>query len=257
MADNDASLLGRKVFFLYPSAFIQDTIIDQVIQQEFEVYIIKDDTRLQRVLRKYPDSIVFAYIDETRQPAQRETWIKQIMDDKALKGVDIGVISSVDDEETRRLFLGVYKVSCGFFSLKMDSAEMVKALLDMLEAAEAKGRRKYIRVETQGETRATINISFKNGNYATGEILDISAVGLSCVFSEDPRLEKNSLLPNTQIKLQTALIKLDGIVLGYRIENSRKVYVILFPPKTDPDMRKKIRVFIQKQLQSKLDAEIR
>jgi hypothetical protein len=103
---------------------------------------------------------------------------------------------------------------------------------------------------------ATINISLNDG-YINGTIWDISVVGLSCVFTGDPELEKNSLFPDIQIKLQSSILKAEGIVFGSRMSGAEKVYVIVFTQKTDPVVRTKIRTYIQKNLQLKMNQEMK
>jgi len=255
MADDDVVLLERKIFFLYPSVFIVENIIEELIQEDFEVYMVKDEDKLQKALRKYPHSIVLACIDDLSSDDQREKWIKQIMNDKAVKGVDIGVFSTSNDDQSRRLFLITYNVSCGFFPLKMDTAELVKSLVHMLESNKVKGRRKYMRLETRTDAKTTINLPRKDGEYIIGQIIDISAAGLSCIFPYDPLLGKNTLLSNMQIKLQTTLVKMDGTVFGSREDTAGTVYVIVFT-EAHPSSRKKIKSHIQKKMQAKFDEEI-
>ncbi|MDR2552415.1 MAG: PilZ domain-containing protein [Treponema sp.] len=256
MADDNTDLVGKKIFFIHPSVFVQNDIIGELAQQEYEVYIARDEQKLQRVLRKYPGSIVFASIEETLSPGKWETWIRQIMTDKAAGDVPIGVLSNTGNEDFRRLYLNTLKVPCGFISLRTDASAVTKTLLEILKTADAKGRRKYIRADTRGETMTTINFPC-NGDLVNGEIRDISVVGLSCVFSEDPELEKNALFSDIQIKLQSALLKAEGIVFGSRMEGNEKIYVLVFTQKIDPAVRTKIKTYIQKNLQSRMDAELK
>jgi hypothetical protein len=255
MADNYNAILGKKVFFLHPSPFIQNTILERLSEQELEIYVVKDETKAQRILAKYPDSIVFGNIEEKLSPEQWEDWFRQIKNNEATKNVGIGILSVANSEEIRKLYLETFRVSCGFIPIKADKNTVIKALLEKLHAAEAKGRRKYLRVSTLNDNRASINISVGD-NFINGDIQDISAVGLSCIFSQDPDIKKNSLFSGIQIKLHGALLKAEGIALGSRAEGDRKVYVFLFTKKTDPSVQAKIKTFIQKTLQSRMDAEL-
>jgi hypothetical protein len=256
MADDNTELLGKKIFFIHPSTFVQNDIIAELAQQEYEVYAARDETKLQKFLPSCPQSIVFASIDETLSANKWEDWIRSLMGNEATKNVAIGVLSNTNNEDARRLYLNSIKVSCGFIPVKMDTARVIKAMLDILKAANAKGRRKYIRADTRGETMTTINVPH-NGAYMTGKIRDISVVGLSCVFDQDPELQKNTLLPDIQIKLQSTLVKAEGIVFGSRMDGEGRVYVFVFTQKIDPAVRTKIRSYVQKNLQSKMDTELK
>jgi len=256
MADDNTELLGKKIFFIHPSAFVQNDIVAELAQQEYEVYIARDEAKLQKLLPSYPQSIVFASIDETLSANKWEGWIRFIMENEATKGIAIGVLSNTNNEDARRLYLNSVKVSCSFIPVKMEIGKVIKAMLGILKAVEAKGRRKYIRADTRGETMTTINVPH-NGAYVTGEIRDISVVGLSCAFAQDPELQKNALLPDLQIKLQSTLLKAEAIVFGSRMDGEERVYVFVFTQKIDPVVRTKIRAYVQKNLQTKMDVELK
>ena len=258
MSENtEAVSLGRKIFFLHPSAVIQNQVVPELAQEEFEVYAVKDETKLRRVLKKYPNSIVIACINEGMRENAWEEWIKGTLANGDTAGVDIGVIASVDDAAARRRYTDQIKLRCGYTVWKpSEFSGMMKILVDILNAVNAKGRRKYIRAVTGNETNITINIPM-NGTFVNGLIRDISSVGLSCTFADSPSLAKNSHFPDLQIRLQTQLLKIEGIVFGSRQDGADKIYVILFTQRLSPDVRTRIRKFIQSYLQSAMDAEFK
>jgi hypothetical protein len=256
MADGHEDILGRKLFFLYPSAVIQNQIAAELIQQEFEVYIVKDHVKLRQVLKKYPNSIVFANISDGISEKEWEAWIRGVMGDPETAGVDIGIIYNSDDENLKRKYLTQIKIKCGYTVLKSDLSPAIRQLMESLKAVDAKGRRKYIRASTEKEANTTVNFPI-NGTFVNGVIKDISVVGFSCAFSNDPALTKNSLFQDIQIKLQTILIKAEGIIFGSRMDGESKVYVVLFTQRIDPEVRTRIRKYIQSNLQSKMDVEFK
>jgi hypothetical protein len=255
-SDNQSDLLGKKIFFLYPSAVIQNEIVFELIQQEFEAYIVKDHSKLRRVLKRYPDSILFVDIEEGLPEPEWESWIQGIMRDPATAGIEIGIISSKDNETIMRKYVTSVKVRAGYTVIQSEIKKTIQQLLEILYMFEAKGRRKYLRATSENEALATINMPFGT-SYIKGIIKDISAAGLSCVFTEDPHLEKNSLCSDIQIKLLSALLKLEGIVFGARMDGLDKIYVLLFTQRIDPDVRIKIRKYIQHNMQAKMNAELR
>jgi len=255
MAEN-VSVLGKKVFFLHPSALIQNQVIAELAQQEFEVYVAKDETKLKFLLAKYPDSIVFASINEGMKESSWEEWIRGIMANSATSAVDIGILVSVNDEELQRKYLQKLKVKCGFTVIKSDPGGVAKQLAIILNNVNAKGRRKYIRAITNLETNTTVNLPM-NGTFINGIIKDISVVGFSCSFAEDPGLTKNKLFQDLQIRLQSQLLKAEGIIFGSRMDDAEKIYVVLFTQRIDPDIRTKIRKYIQANLQNKIDNELK
>jgi hypothetical protein len=256
MIDKNDNILGKKLFFLYPSAVIQNQIAAELIQQEFEVYIIKDHIKLKQVLAKYPNSIVFANINDGITEPEWETWIRGLMATPETAGVDIGIVCSGDNEALKRKYLTQVRIKCGYTVLKSDLNLAIKQIVEILNTVDAKGRRKYIRAETDHESNTTVNFPI-NGTFINGAIRDISVVGFSCAFKEDPELTKNSLFQDIQVKLQSMLLKVEGIVFGSRMEGDTAIYVILFTQRIDPDVRTRIRKFIQSSLQAKMDAEFK
>jgi hypothetical protein len=242
----------KKVFFLFPTTSIQNQIVAELAQNEYEVYISKKHINLLRVLKRYPDSIVFINIDDGISGEEWGKWIETIKN--SLPDVRLGIFSSSTDEEKRDKYLENPQISCGFIPLKVDMSKAVVKILDILNVLNAKGRRKYLRASTEKETNATLNLPW-GGEIINGSINDISVVGISCIFKNDPSFSNNSLLKDIQIKLQSMLLKVEAVVFGSRMENGKKIYVLVFTQRTDPEIKVKIRKYIQNNFQSKMDAE--
>ena len=255
--DSNVALLGRKVFFLYPSEVTQNHIISELSQEEFEVYIFRDYTKLKQALVKYPDSIFFASINEVMRKDAWEALIKDIMISKETSTVDIGIITSIADEDLKVKYTAQFSLRCGYTLIKTDYGSVLKQLISFLNNANAKGRRKYIRVITGKETNTTVSLPL-NGTFLNGRVKDISVAGFSCVLPDDsPVLPKNGVFEDMLIRLQSQLIKAEGVVFGSGGDESPNTYVILFTQRTDPDGRTKIHKYIQSKLQNTLDQELK
>ena len=258
MAENvNSNTLGKKIFFLHPSTLTQNQVISELAQEEFEVYVVKDEDKLRKILKNYPDSIVFASINEGMKESAWEEYIRDITGNPETSGVQIGIIAStLIDESIKHKYTEQIKVPCDFTIIKSDFVAATKRLTEILNGVNAKGRRKYIRMEMNHDPNATVNLSM-NGTFVTGTIKDISVVGFSCSFTNDPGLVKNSLFGDIQIRLQSQLLKAEGIVFGSRMDGTEKVYVILFTQRVDPGVRSKIRTYIQAHLQGRMDQEFK
>jgi len=252
---NASDITGKKIFFLFPSAVMQNRIIFELVQHEYEIYMAKNKDTLRRVLRNYPDSIVFVDINEHMSEKEWETWITAVMNAPDTKTVSIGIITANTDEDLRQKYLQTIKVACGYTVLKFDLEKAIKQLVETLQAAGAKGRRKFIRASIDGDT-ATINLPLE-GSFVNGRIKDISVVGISFTLEGNPEIPKNAVVKDVQIILQTNRIKVEGIVFGSRMDGKEKIYVLLFSQKTDSEVRSKIRKYIQHSLQVKMDVELK
>jgi hypothetical protein len=253
--NSDTGLTGKKIFFLYPSALIQNEILAELAQQEFEVYTVKNYVPMRGVLKRYPDSIVFVNIDAGMSEGEWETWIRGVMGDPALKEVKVGIISANKDENLQQKYLNTFKLPCGYTILKPDPSILIKQLLEILQAADAKGRRKYLRA-TSDSDQTTVNFPLGSA-FINGLLKDISTVGFSCAFDKDPEFAKNALFQNVQIKLQSQLLKVEGIVFGSRMDGTSKTYVVLFTQRIDPEVRTRIRKYIQINFQARMDLELK
>ena len=248
-----SDIQGKKVFFLHPTVVVQNKIISELVQQEFEVYITKDKDSLKRVLKKYPDSVVFIDINEHMTEKEWETWITAAKNAPETKGITFGIVTALDDEPIKRKFLLTVKVP--YTVIKFDLDKAIAHIFQVLQTADAKGRRKFIRATTDKEVNTTVNMPL-HGMFVNGQIKDISVVGVSCSLEGNPEISKNTLIKDIQVKLQTTILKVEGIVFGSRMDGNEKIYVILFTQRIDPDVRTKIRKYIQHNLQVKMDKEL-
>jgi hypothetical protein len=251
--NNTSEINGKKVFFLYPTASVQNQIITELAQHEYEVYIIKNHVQIIRVLEKYPDSILFVNIDEKMQKKEWEKWFSEKL--SAINGVKTGIFTSDTSDEMHDRF-NKYKIPCGFTPLKVDMSGYINKIIDTLNNLDVKGRRKYLRASTKDESNAKMNMPF-GGGIISGDIKDVSVVGISCVFDNDPNLAKNELVKNIQIRLQSMLLKVEAVVFGSRVVESEKIYVMIFTQRIDSEVKAKIRKYIQHNLQSKIDTELK
>lgn len=247
--------LGKKVFFLYPPSVIREDVVNRLLEEEFEIYLIKDHAKLRQSLKRYPDSLVFVNIDEGLAEKEWEQWIREIQNDDETAAVGIGILSYNSNDELRRKYLMELGIQCGFVRMKLGVEEGTRILLETLRANEAKGRRKFLRADCGKDTLSTLNVQV-DGRSVHGKLRDISVVGLSCIFDTDPGLPKNSLLPDMQLKLRGVLLNTRAIVYGKRTCEDGTVYVILFAQMDDKIGKEKIRRYIQTALQAHIETEM-
>jgi hypothetical protein len=233
--------------------FVQDQVIAELVQNEYEVYVCKNHTKLAIALKKYTDAVLFINIDDGMDEPEWEKWIAATM--ATMPEVRIGLLTSNPNPEVEERFIKNIHIQCGFINLKLDINKAASRILDVLGKLNVKGRRKFLRASTEHEPNATLNMAHNN-KYVKATIKDISVVGFSCVFDEDIDFRKNSLCKDLQIKLQTMLLKADCIVFGSRMEGEQKKYVFLFTQRISPDVRVKIRKYIHQNMQQKMDPEI-
>lgn len=251
----NTDVAGRKVFFLYPPSVVQDELIWEVVRNEYEVYILKDHRRATALLARYPDSILFINIDAELKEPQWEAYIRRIVESSRYADVRIGILSYNSDEELARTYLMDIGVSAGFIRLSLGLQESSDIILRALEANEARGRRKFVRAKTDdASTPATFNVSI-GGELRSGRIRDISSAGMACSFDGPVSLPDRSYLRDIQLKLKGGLTTISGVVTGRREERGT-VFVVMFDPRGSGDARNRIRRFVHRHLQSRIEREL-
>ncbi len=248
------NIVGKKVFFLYPHSVIQTEMVSELIKAEYEIYLLKDHEKARLIFQKYPDSVVFINIDEGLKENEWEQYIKALQNDQELSQLRIGILTYNNDAELARMYLMDLMVSAGFVKLSLGLEESTEIVLKVLEANEARGRRKYLRVIC-GDRHSTLNFLVGETVY-TGTVMDISSVGMACTFEPDPKFSAHAKAESIQLKLKGSLCLVSGIVMGTRREGEQCTYVLLFDPKTGQDMKGKIRHFIQWSLQNHIEQEL-
>lgn len=240
---------GKKVFFMYPHSVIQQELINTIVDNEYEVYLVYDHNKLYNINRIYRDSIVFVNIDEGLPEPEWEKLIKSYSEDTPDKNLSFGILTYNENQSLSQKYLMDIMVSCGYIRLKLGLQESINIILKTLEANEAKGKRKYVRARPQKED-ARFNFRNDDGKVDSGHINDISSVGMAVSFDNEQDIQKNSLLKDIQIKIKGALIKVNGVVIGSRkMERSNTIYVILFDNTMTKEIKQKLKFYIHKLLQ--------
>lgn len=245
---------GRKVFFLYPPSVVQDELIQEIFNNEFEVYILKDHRKVAYLLKNNPNAILFINIDAEMKEEEWEQFIRTILSSPETSSIQIGILSYNEDKELAQKYLMDIGVQCGFIKLKIGLQESIKIILKTLEATEAKGNRKFVRAKCDNKSYASFNIKIGSG-IEQGTIKDISSVGMACYFDNKVEITINTYLKDVQLRLKGALIMVSGAILG-NYEEDKKTYILMFDKETIVKMRSKLQNLIYKCLQDNMDSMV-
>lgn len=247
---------GKKVFFVQPNSVIQKEMVAELIRQEYEVLLISDATKAKRLFAQYPDCLAFLNLDEGLTEEGWDQLVRDVQGDPALSGVKLGILTYNTDPELARKYLMEHMVPCGFIKLSLGLAESTSIVLKVLEANEARGRRKYLRVHCGDNTKLNLKMG---SDVVEGKIIDISSVGMACTLKTAVELKLHSVLDSIQLQLKGTLCLVNGVVMGSRPldDGSGKAYVVLFDPKMAPVQREKIRGYLQWALQASIDTELK
>jgi len=243
---------GRKVFFLNPPAVIGE-VATALADAEFEVYTTRDHAKLARFLCKEPECMTFINIDEGDDENIWRKWLKSVRENEASKHAAFGVITMLDEEVKRGYYLMEQGIECGFIVVKIGAAKTTEILLRMLEANEARGRRRYVRA-TCPPDGTDFSCALEDGLHK-GWIKDLSSVGMSAVFVKGTTPRAGTRLKDLQLNLKGVRAILNGVVVGNNeAPGIGTIAVVMFEPASiNEDKRAKLRSFIRKTLQTTMD----
>lgn len=248
------AFLGKRTYFVYPNSVIQDELVFALIREEFEVYLVKDFQKAVALFRRYPDSVVFVNIDEGQPEPEWEMYISTLQNDPDLWALQIGVLTYNKDPSLAQKYLMEMMVSAGFIKLGLGLKESTGIILKVLEANEARGRRKFLRVHTEGQ-KATFNVKIGD-QHLNGTIVDLSVVGMACRFELPLTLSAHTKFDTVQLKLGGLLAMVTGVLMGTRCSGAETVWVILFAQNMGYDIKDKLHRYMQGVLQAQVKAEL-
>jgi hypothetical protein len=249
MADE---FLGKKIFFLYPPPMVRDEMLDILIMNGFEVYVLKDHQRALRVIQKFPESILFINLDTGLKEPGWEQYIHTIQDSKKTNSTEIGIFSSNSEVELIQKYLVTLGIKCGFVPLKVGIKECTKIVMQALHENNARGRRNSIRVSCQTDANATMNYRSIMQTMYYGKIFDISSAGFAALIPDFEEFPSNTMLKEIQLILHGSLVMVDAILMGGRKDNPN-VHIFIFDPKMTPYNKLTIHRFIKQCLQRTMD----
>lgn len=249
---SDHSAFGKKVFFLNPPAVIGE-VANALAEAEFEVYTTRDHAKLARYLKKDPSCLTFVNIDEGDDEHQWRSWIRSIRDDEATRLAAFGVITMLNDEQKRNYYMMELGIEGGFIVVKIGAAKTTSILIKMLEANEARGRRRYVRAACPPD--ATDFSCATEAGTLRGWIKDLSSVGMSAVFSAGTTPVPGTRLKDLQLNLRGVRVIVNGVVVGsHDASGIGMLSVVMFEPASvNDDKREKLRAYIRKTLQATMD----
>ncbi len=246
---------GREVFFLYPPSVLEEQLLNIVVQAEYEVYLLKDHQKAPILLADYPNSIVFVNIDERIRGDSWIEWVARLMDGEATRSVKVGVLSYNEDPALAQYYLMDLSVPCGFIKLKLGLKESAKILLTVLEANEARGKRRFVRATVPSSSTARFNVRMA-GEVHRGNIIDVSVAGMAFTFEDRVDLSVGDTVSDVQLNLRGRNITITGKVAGTRNVEGRQIYVLMFDETSDDRIRHKLHDFIHSTLQSEMDRKL-
>jgi hypothetical protein len=240
---------GRRVLFVDPPSVVQEQMIHFLVSAQYEAAIVKDHRRLNAVLKKFPQSVVYFNIDSRIPPPALEQIVRAVISGKDDHGAEVGILSYNPNPEVAQRYLMELGATCGYVVLELGFQKSARIAVKALEAVEARGDRRFVRVKVP-KGKGSYHVKL-DGTDITGEILDISEAGMACFMSGD--YGPDTELPDIQLRLWGSIVRVVGVIRGARRTPEGTVYVVMFEEITDSSSKGKLYTFLRRVMQHEVD----
>ena len=238
MESRENPLFGRKIFFVNPTFNIEKILIDHLRKNEYEVYILKDYRKAKKILSLYQDSMCFIDIDSELSYSEWFNYMKSFSVIPELKGIYLGIVSQVATWEDKDKFLMNVRLPGGFnyIEKKEKFLQNFSAILDLNGA---KGRRKYLRLDTREEKDVSGYMTFQEKLY-TINIKDISSAGFAITYKQDivNLFQKNTLIRDISLSVGRKSMVCSCIVFNTQINTDGTAMSVLMLTNENPETTK-------------------
>ncbi len=235
MESRENPLFGRKVFFICPSYIIEKYLLDKLRINEYEVYVIKDYRKAKNILSKFPDAMCFINIDEELSYSEWYNFIKSFQNSDVLKSIYIGILTENAGWEDKDKFLMNATLPGGFnrFEKTEKFANNFMAILDLNGA---KGRRKYLRLDTRGASDVSGYMT-SQGKLYTVNFKDLSSAGFAITYKQEltPLFQKNTLIRNLCLTVGRKSMVCSCIIFNTQINPDGSAMSVLMLTNENPE----------------------
>lgn len=177
------STMGRKIFFINPPETLKNEFLDHIFKNEFELYLLDDKKNIEELLGLFQDAVVFINIDKGMTTIEWSDFIKKLQ--RKFKKVVIAVFSKSNSSSLQKTYLMDIGIKGGFVILEHNNWKTIEIINQVLEANEARGRRKNVRLDfNKNESRDNIKakVFTHKGYLVHGFIESFSSAGLQVSF---------------------------------------------------------------------------
>lgn len=252
-------VFGRKIFFLNPSFVVENYIIDYLKKNEYEVYILTDFRKAKGVLSANEDSMCFVNIDSEMPYAHWFNFMKSFSLSDNLKTIYLGVISEKAGWEDKDKFMMNIRLPGGFHLIERKTPKLLEDFTKVLDVNGAKGRRKFLRLDTRNEHDVSGYLA-AGGKLFALTIRDISSAGFAVIYKQNivNLFQKNTLLRNLNISAGRKSMVCSCIVFNTQLnEDGTAMSVLMLTNENPESTRTYIRNYIFEKNAAKIEFELK
>ncbi len=257
MESRENPLFGRKIFLINPSFIIEKFLIENLRKNEYEVYLITDYKKAKAVLSSYPESLCFVNIDSDLSYSEWFNYMKSFSLSKALNGIYLGVMTTMAGWDDKDKFLFNIRLPGGFNQVEK-TEKFLKNFMMILDLNGAKGRRKFLRLDTRGID--DVNGYFVHqGKLFTLGIKDISSAGFAVTYKKELAyiFQKNAHIHDLSLTIGRKSVVCSCIVFNTVINTDGSAMSVLMLTNENPESTKdSIRNYIFEKFDREMESVI-
>jgi len=257
MESRENPLFGRKIFFICPSYIMEKYLIENLRQNEYEVYIIKEYRKAKSVLSKFPDSMCFINIDEELSFSEWFNFMKSFQESDVLKGIYLGILTETASMEDKDKFMMNITLPGGFNRVNK-TEKFVNNIMAILDLNGAKGRRKYLRFDTR-TAKDVSGYMTSEGKLYSINIKDLSSAGFAIIYKQElvNLFQKNTLIRNLCLNVGRKSMVCSCIIFNTQLNQDGTAMSVLMLTNENPEETKTyIRNYIFEKLGRIMEAVI-
>lgn len=211
--------MGKKVFFLYPPVDFTKTVVRRLFQEGFEIYVLNRTDKVEPLLRVYPDSLLFINSDYPYEEFRLQDFNDQVLSQPCFEELQVYSIFSTSVTYASRIR--------DYLSLEQPEEELYRGIREILDGAEAHGKREQVRFGSYDQVLGRISFDL-GGEAFEADLHDISPKGISFSLERDLSGLLEKPMGNIALQVGAYRIVVEGVLSQKRRIAGRSIYVALF-----------------------------
>lgn len=246
---------NRKVFFLHPQAVIQDDLVNGLIEENYECYLIRNASSAKTALRAHPDGVLLIQVDSGLTEEQWFTFAGEIKDSPTMNGATLAVLSIKAEDSIRERFMvaGSPFEECFTYS-GFNYDKSLDSIRSFLDANKARLPGNQIRGVAPEDFGASI-VFVRDSERYEGSLRDITIVGMTCRLGQESLLPSEVPVQNIVISYGSKQFSVSGKIAG-KHGKEEALHLILFEEWCKEEKRAEIYELIHDCLQAEMKGVI-
>ena len=255
----DKAFSGRKVFFLNPTPFLEENIVEQLRVMEYDAYSVHDYRIARNIATVHSEGVWFVVPNEALTHTGWHNFIMTLeTGDSLVPPIDVGIIMRGMTEESEKKFLVGLKCAGGVMKLKESANVLLQTVKETLDRLGAIGLRKNIRADCMADKSAEI-YWMKESKMFRFKMIDISTAAIATTFPGTLQNEVfvNQVIPDAYITMGKKQLGVPLKISTIKTAGDKLLVIFMYGDDVPPEAMMQIREYIGTVLRTQLKDAIK